>query len=382
MIFRGKAKYMLDQSVSSFQLAIEIFNKPVISYRVQAFLVLLIWAYNKLFMSYLYTKIGDKFYYKKRWTNFYETVPVNKSIIENFGVEVDFDHRKIRDLSKLINESISYSEIDISDKEKKNIIFLKYLRDKVEHKWFKPNELEHLTFDLMWPIIYWVEVYEKLLKILVPKHRYQISGWYALQTSFFDLKQLDSLRSKLSTDFIAMKKFIWNYNNTANFKAKFLQIEVDTQWSDSDILPTIKISWKINVKEGDKQDVLVQTKRVHSWYSKVNLKFSEIKKYVLSRCDFKITHTYLYRLYYLFDLAPTKTYKSSTYWPTLDKSKISFENLNSQYLSYDATYSNFSYTEAFGRLICKLIKEHWLDKAAVKKLYVNWDKLSLRDYLD
>lgn len=66
MILRqGKTKNILQSSIESALLAVEVYNKPKSVFRSEAYISLMIIAWTRLFHAYFYNSIGDKFYYKK-----------------------------------------------------------------------------------------------------------------------------------------------------------------------------------------------------------------------------------------------------------------------------------------------------------------------------
>ena len=65
---KGKTKSILESSIDSALLAVEIYNKPRTTFRTEAYIALMIIAWTRLFHAFFYHEIGDKFYYKtKSW---------------------------------------------------------------------------------------------------------------------------------------------------------------------------------------------------------------------------------------------------------------------------------------------------------------------------
>lgn len=63
---KGKTKSILESSIDSALLAVEIYNKPRAPFRVENYISLMVMAWNRLFHAYFNNTIGDKYYYKKR----------------------------------------------------------------------------------------------------------------------------------------------------------------------------------------------------------------------------------------------------------------------------------------------------------------------------
>ncbi|OLF34388.1 hypothetical protein BTW00_13670 [Psychrobacter sp. C 20.9] len=63
---KGKTKSILDVSIDSALLGVEIYNKPRTTFRSEGFITMMIMAWTRLFHAYFNSTIGDKYYYKKR----------------------------------------------------------------------------------------------------------------------------------------------------------------------------------------------------------------------------------------------------------------------------------------------------------------------------
>jgi hypothetical protein len=63
---KGKTKTILEASIDSALLAVEVYNKPRTSFRSEAFISLMVMAWTRLFHAHFNATIGDKYYYKKK----------------------------------------------------------------------------------------------------------------------------------------------------------------------------------------------------------------------------------------------------------------------------------------------------------------------------
>lgn len=70
---KGKTKSILDASIDSALLGVEIYNKPRTTFRSEGFITMMIMAWTRLFHAHFNNTIGDKYYYKKK-NNRYEMV--------------------------------------------------------------------------------------------------------------------------------------------------------------------------------------------------------------------------------------------------------------------------------------------------------------------
>ncbi len=110
----GKAKLLLDKSRESALLAIEIFNKPSLTFKTEAFITLMINAWTKLLLSYLVYK-GKDYQYKPKKDNV------------KLGNTYDLS-KSIKEVEKLISFEKGVKE---------NLQICKDYRDLVEHDVFR-----------------------------------------------------------------------------------------------------------------------------------------------------------------------------------------------------------------------------------------------------
>lgn len=119
---KGKTKTLLQSSIDSALLAVEVYNKPRTSFRSEAFITLMIIAWTRLFHAYFNTAIGDKFYYKKKNSNRYM---------------IKDGERRAWELKTCIKK---YG--NLSQAVKENLIFFIGLRNKIEHRHIDKREID------------------------------------------------------------------------------------------------------------------------------------------------------------------------------------------------------------------------------------------------
>lgn len=78
---KGKTKSILDASIDSALLAVEIYNKPRTTFRSAGFITMMIMAWTRLFHAHFNSIIGDRYYYKKK-NGRYDTVDGEKKAWE------------------------------------------------------------------------------------------------------------------------------------------------------------------------------------------------------------------------------------------------------------------------------------------------------------
>lgn len=63
---QGKAKTILESSINSAFTAVETYNRPRTSFRIENYIILMIIAWTKLFHAYFQATIGERYFcYKK-----------------------------------------------------------------------------------------------------------------------------------------------------------------------------------------------------------------------------------------------------------------------------------------------------------------------------
>ncbi|MDO0823096.1 DUF3644 domain-containing protein [Desulfosporosinus nitroreducens] len=121
---KGKTKSILESSIDSALLAVEIYNKPRTTFRVENYISLMVIAWTRLLHANFNNTIGDKYYYKKN----------NRFII------VDGE-RKAWELNECIKKYNGLTEA-----EEKNLRFFIALRNKIEHRHIEKDTLDTLIF--------------------------------------------------------------------------------------------------------------------------------------------------------------------------------------------------------------------------------------------
>ena len=125
---KGKTKNILEGSIDAALLAVEVYNKPRTTFRSQAYIVLMIIAWTRLFHAYFNKTIGNKYYHKK----------------ENGRYELIDGERKAWELKTCINR---YG--NLSEPVKANLDFFIGLRNKIEHHNVTEREVDTLNFRRM-----------------------------------------------------------------------------------------------------------------------------------------------------------------------------------------------------------------------------------------
>lgn len=189
---KGKAKSILESSVDSALLAIEIYNKPRTAFRSEGFIAMMIVAWTKLLHAYFQATIGDK-YYSKGTNNRYNT---------------QYGERLAWDLKTCVQK---FGEL--SEPVKKNIWFFIKLRNKIEHRHINKKEVDISIFGECQALLF---NYESLLiKLFGDSFALHESLVFALQLSHIRSKQqIAANKSALAKDVQELKRFIEEYRNS------------------------------------------------------------------------------------------------------------------------------------------------------------------------
>jgi hypothetical protein len=189
---KGKTKSILDASIDSALLAVEIYNKPRTTFRSEGFITMMIMAWTRLFHAHFNSTIGDRYYYKGK-NGRYETVDGEK---------------KAWELATCIKK---YAELE--DGVESNLNFFIKLRNKIEHRHIEKREVDTLIFGECQSLLF---NYESLLiKFFGNNYSINEALVYSLQFSQIRTDQQEKAnRSALSKDLAEIVSFVEKYRNT------------------------------------------------------------------------------------------------------------------------------------------------------------------------
>lgn len=356
---RGKTKDILEGSIDAALLAVEVYNKPRTTFRSQAYIVLMIIAWTRLFHAYFNKTIGDRYYYKK----------------PNGRYELIDKERKAWELTTCINEYERYESL--SEAVKENLRFFIGLRNKIEHRNINKKEVDTSIFGECQSLLY---NYENLLiRIFGKEYALNESLAFALQFSYMrheeqqqanrnvlsaelqdqDIRSyIDSYRSSLSEDILNSQEYsikvilIPRISNTNRHDTAITFIREDEL--DPDIFEQITAIIK------DKR-VVVEAKNVGK-----NLPGQVVKKVKETTLfDFNL-HDHMC-LYTIFSVRP----------PGKDPNP---DATNTKYCHYDFANTNYVYNEGWVELIIKLFEVHRLTKEKIRHAYKNGEKWDINQY--
>jgi hypothetical protein len=219
MLRKGKAKKILDNSIDSALLAVEIYNKPRTPFKVENFISLMVIAWTRLFHAHFYHTIGNKFFYKQKNSIRYEKID---------------GERKSWELKTCINKYRL-----LSGPIKANLLFFIKLRNKVEHRDINKEDIGLDIFGECQSLLY---NYEKILVKLFGEE-------YVLNENLAsrDIKEIknfiEKYRSELSEDVF----------NSQEYSVKLIQIPKILNNPKKNVPAIEFVNWT-NLSEKDKEN--------------------------------------------------------------------------------------------------------------------------------
>jgi len=190
---KGKTKTILESSIDSALLAVEVYNKPRTTFRTEAYVSLMVMAWTRLFHAHFQQVKGDVYYYKKSGSTRY--------------VYVDGE-KKAWELARCIKE---YKQLTAA--AAKNLEFFIKLRNKIEHRNIDKTEIDTLIFGECQALLYNYE--NELVKLFGNDYSLNESLAYSLQFSLMRTdEQKKANKSILSKELKAVKNFIDTYRSS------------------------------------------------------------------------------------------------------------------------------------------------------------------------
>jgi len=353
-----KLKEMVHSSMEAAILAVEIYNKPRVPFRVQSYVSLMIIAWTRLFHTYFKKNIGEKYYYK----------------YGNKYITVDGD-RKTWELKTCMEK---YGKL--SEPARLNLEFFIKLRNKIEHRHVDNKELEVNIYGECQSLLY---NFETLLVLLFGEScTLNASLAFSLQFSMFKNKEKDlAIRNAITGEMKDIIRFVDTYRSgirdqefhSQEFSIKLLQIPKVANCSRSSLAVEFvkwddlsetqkseisKITAIIKEKEIIKEvivekEVIVDREKIITKYvaRKDCHKPGQITEIINKQLpdEQKINITDLRNLAKIFRIRP--------FWNIEPGETIT---TNEKYCIYDKAHKDFLYSTEFGILIIDYItKTHW-----------------------
>lgn len=136
---QGKAKTILESSINSAFTAVETYNRPRTSFRIENYIILMIIAWTKLFHAYFQATIGERYFYKEKNGRF---------------KRIDGEKRAW-ELAECIKNYQKYQNDDkLSEAVIANLKFFIGIRNKIEHRYWDSSTLDILLFGECQSLLY------------------------------------------------------------------------------------------------------------------------------------------------------------------------------------------------------------------------------------
>ncbi|MBM7551236.1 DUF3644 domain-containing protein [Thalassobacillus pellis] len=357
MLRRGKTKTLLESSIESALLAVEVYNKPRALFRVENYITLMIMAWTRLFHAHFNHTIGDKYYYKEG-TRY---------------IRVDGE-KKAWELKTCINK---YNQLDFAVKD--NLEFFIGLRNKIEHRHVEKDEIGNIIFGECQSLLYNYE--NTLMELFGEKYALNESLAFSLQfSSFRTEEQRQSNRKLLSKEVNELKKYIEDYRNSLDeeifnsqeFSIKLIQV-LKISNTDRNDLSVEFVKWD-SLSDEDRASyehlvTIVKDKVVRKEViNPGRLKPSDVVEQVNNRVtiDFKqYDHTCLYSI---FSVRPNSNSETDEF------------ETNTSYCHYDEVHGDYVYQDTWVEFIVQLIAMGKMDRETWKLLYRDGGTVDILSY--
>ena len=357
-IRQGKTRTILDSSIDSALLAVEVYNKPRTTFRSEAFIALMVIAWTRLFHAHFNSTIGDKYYYKKK----------------NGRYELVDGERKSWELSTCIKK-----QDKLSSSAKKNLEFFIKLRNKIEHRHIDRREVDLLIFGECQALLF---NYENLLIQLFGRE-FALNEALVYSLQFSQLRtpsQKKANKSALSKDLSDLTGFVEKYRNSLSdeeynsqeYSIKLIQIPKISNTNRSDAAVEF-VRWDALSEEDkaayEKITVIVKDKKVKVEGANVRrLKPSEVVAQVNDKFKtFALTTNLHAVLYKLFRIRPE------------NGAEEPFET-NTKYCLYDEPHGDYVYQPEWVDFLVNYFQSSGLGPQEIRELLKDGKHQKVEDF--
>ena len=353
---KGKTKNILESSIDSALLAVEIYNKPRTVFKVENYISLMIMAWTRLFHAFFNNTIGEKYYYKsgKRY-----------KIVDG--------ERKAWELGECIKKYKNLSEA-----EKKNLEFFITLRNKIEHRHIEKETLGIQIFGECQSLLY---NYEKtLIKLFGEEYAINENLAFSLQfSSFLTKRQREAQKEVLSNEAQSIVEYINKYRtalsnevfDSQEYSIKLIQIPKVSNTNRNDLAVEF-INWNSLTREEQenvqKLTAIIKDKTIKIEGANVGkLKPKDVAEKVIEKGIANFSVYYHVILWKLFSVRPHKD--SSTPFDTETK-----------YCHYDEVHKDYVFNDNWVKFIVKLFNDKGITFKFLNEYNSNNITLAIKDY--
>ena len=218
---KGRTKTILQSSIDSALLAVEIYNKPRTTFRSEAYIAMMIIAWTRLFHAHFNHTIGQKYFYKED-NGRYKIVDGEKR-----AWELRTCIKKYRTLTKPV---------------KKNLEFFIKLRNKIEHRHIDKKDVDVLIFGECQSLLFNYE--NQLIEFFGQKYALNEALVYSLQLSHIRTSgQMKSSKVALSKDLTDIVEYVQKFRTSLSdetygaqeYSIKLIQVPKISNTNRSDL---------------------------------------------------------------------------------------------------------------------------------------------------
>ena len=350
---RGKTKSILEGSIDAALLAVEVYNKPRTTFRSQAYIVLMIIAWTRLFHAYFRKTIGDRYYYKEKGR--YQLID---------------GERKAWEIKTCIDK---YG--NLSEPIRANLQFFIGLRNKIEHHNVTEREIDTLIFGECQSLLY---NYESLLiQIFGEEYALNESLAFSLQFSYMrPEEQRQASKSVLSAEAREIRSYIENYQsalrdeifNSQEYSIKFIQIPKVANTNRNDLAVEFVHADELDPDTLQHIRTIIKDKRVVIEARNVGkLRAGKVVEKVKEQTRLNFNQYDHKCLYIIFDVRPPGNA------PNPDET-------NTEYCHYDQVHKDYIYQDSWVDFIVKLFEVHRLTKEEIRIAYKAGEKWDIDKY--
>lgn len=358
---KGKTKQTLESSINAALLAVEIYNKPRIPFRVEGFITQMIIAWTRLFHAYFNHNIGNKYYYKN----------------SNGRYKIVDGEKKSWELKTCINK---YGKLPQAVKS--NLNFFIKLRNKIEHRHIDEDEIGIMIFGECQALLYNYD--NTLIEFFGEDYALNESLAFSLQFSRVRKKsQVEAGKKLLSKEVKELKTFIDNYRtslsdevfNTQEYSVKLIQLPKISNTNRSDLAIEF-VNWS-SLSEEDKKnyekitaiikDKIIKKEAINPGKRKPSWIIDKVNNNI----GFEINHYDHNCLYSCFKIRPSSGNDITDPFET-----------NTRFCHYDEVHDDYVYQDTWAEFLINAINKKGLTKEIWREKFKNRETLNIDDYFD
>ena len=358
----GKIKNILLGSIDAALLAVEVYNKPRTTFRSQAYIVLMIIAWTRLFHAFFRKEIGDKYYYRD------EKNPASYKRVNG--------EWKAWELNKCIDEYEKHGSL--GEAVNSNLHFFIGLRNKIEHRHVGEREVDASIFGECQALLF---NYESLLiEVFGSEYAINESLAFALQFSYMRTREQKQASKKVLTDELKeIQSYIESYRSnlrqeifdSQEFSIKVIQIPKISNTNRNDLAIEF-VRWdELNLNASETYQhitAIIKDKRVVREAKNVGrLKAGEVMNRVKNQTRVGFNQTHHTWLVNLFSVRPPGNAPNP-------------ECTNTEYCHYDFANQNYVYEERWVNFIVELFEVFGFTIEKIHQAYKNGEKWDIRQY--